>query len=278
MPGIAKKADNLLTRLDNIDFNTNLTPAKLQLKAIKDKLANVFGRGVSGAGNLAQSLTGALKTTYDDIIRFGGSAVENNGVLKLLNKNGDEVAQISNGKILPTKYFDDVAHSGATPIGQPANGYQVFKKGDDLIVKRMPDKSAYSTSELTELTQHPNAHVLERHGHDVTDEALIKRANSGVAPDGSTIASGNPPPYSSKFENPQKVTDALNNTKPGTTAFNNGVQQGNRKIVTYTTTSGNYGKGVPKNGNTFQNTNKVLAVYQDVGGGNYQLLTMYPDF
>lgn len=52
MPGIAKKADNLLTRLDNIDFNTNLTPAKLQLKAIKDKLANVFGRGASGAGNL----------------------------------------------------------------------------------------------------------------------------------------------------------------------------------------------------------------------------------
>jgi hypothetical protein len=142
----------------------------------------------------------------------------------------------------------------------------------------MPDKSAYSQAELTELTQLPEAHVLERHGHDVTDEALIKRANDGIAPDGSTTASGNPPPYSSKFESPQKVVDALNNTKSGTIAFSNGIQQGSIKKVTYITNSGTYGKGVPRNGNTFQTTNKVLAIYKDVGGGNYQSLTMYPDF
>jgi hypothetical protein len=235
-------------------------------------------REVNTPGNIAQSLTGALKNTYDDIIKFGGSAVENNGVLKLLNKNGDEIAEIANGKILPSKYFDDAVHSGATPIGQPANGYQVFKKGDDFVVKRMPDKSAYSQAELTELTQHPDAHVLERHGHDVTDEALIKRANSGIAPDGSTTYSGAPPPYSSKFESPEKLVDALDNTKPGTNAFSNGVQQGKIKKVTYVTSSGNFGKGIPRNGNTFQTTNKVLAIYEDMGNGNYKLLTMYPDF
>jgi|GEM_PF-3473850 len=233
---------------------------------------------VYNAGRLVDNLKGALKSTYDDIVRFGGSAVENNGVIRLLNSSGDEIATIANGKILPTKYYNASIHSGATPIGQPANGYQVFKNGDDLIVKRMPDKSAYSQSEINALTEHPNAHVLERHGHDVTDEALIKRANVGIAPDGSTIASGNPPPYSSKFESSQKVVEAFNNTKPGTIAFNNGVQQGNRKIVTYTSTSGNFGKGVPSNGNSFQTTNKVLAIYQDIGGGNYKLLTMYPDF
>lgn len=141
--------------------------------------------------------------------------------------------------------------------------------GGQLGIKRVPDKSSYNASELTELTQHPNAHVLERHGHDVPDEALIKRANEGIAPDGSTTASGNPPPYSSKFDSPDKVKDALNNTKPGTDAYNNGIQQGNRRIVRYTSESGNFGKGVPKDGSTFETTNKVLAIYQDVGGGDY---------
>ena len=61
-------------------------------------------------------------------------------------------------------------------------------------------------------------------------------------------------------------------------AYNNGIQQGNRRVVSYTSNSGNLGKGVPKDGTNFQSTNKVLAIYQDVGGGNYQLLTMYPDF
>jgi hypothetical protein len=261
---------------NEIQFS-NISKVKIWASiAFSEKEVNVL----NGAGNMAQSLTGALKSTYDDIISFGGSAIENNGILKLLNKNGIEVAQISNGKILPTKYFDDLAHSGATPIGQTANGYQVFKKGDDLVVKRMPDKSAYSANELTELTQYPDAHVLERHGHDVTDEALIKRANSGIAPDGSFSGSvSNPykPPHSSKFESSAKVKDALDNTRPGTTAFANGTQQGSTRIVTCTSTSGNFGKGVPKDGNTFIQMNEVKAIYKDVGGGNYQLLTMYPE-
>ncbi|MFV8354176.1 hypothetical protein ACNQGB_13835 [Flavobacterium sp. XS1P32] len=214
---------------------------------------------------LVQRLTAPLKSTYDDILRSGGSVVENNGILKLLSKNGNEVAQITFGKILPNKYFDDVANSGATPIGQPTNGYQVFKKGDDLVVKRMPDKSAYSSSELTELTQHPNAHVLERHGHDVTDEALIKRANDGIAPDGSHIGNTMPytkPPYSSKFENPQQLQKALNNTKPGTAAFNSAPITGsNTKVVYHTLTDGStYGKGVPKDGQVFQQSTKVRAI------------------
>ena len=227
--------------------------------------------------------TGGLKTTYDDILRSGGSVVENNGVLKLLSKNGDEVAQISNGKILPTKYFDDVAHSGAIPIGQPANGYQVFKKGDDLVVKRMPDKSAYSANELTELQQHPKGHTLERHGHDVTDEALIKRANEGIAPDGSYIGNNptNPPkpPYSSKFETPQQLQKALNNTRPGTSAFNSTPIVNGRKTVIHELTDGTtYGKGVPKDGNTFQQAKKVRAGYEEVSPNNWQLVTMFPDF
>jgi hypothetical protein len=232
---------------------------------------------LQGAGNIAQSLTGALKTTYDDIIRIGGSAVENNGVLKLLSKNGDEVAQISNGKILPTKYFKEADHAGATAIGQPANGYQVFKKGDDLVVKRMPDKSAYSQTEINALTEHSDAHVLERHGHDVTDEALTKRATTGKAPDGSTTYNGAPPPYSSKFENAEKLKDALNNTKPGSANFNPPAT-GNTYAFDYPLTGQSntpFGYGIPSGGGNPVQMNRVKVIYKKEGG-IWKLQTMYP--
>lgn len=204
--------------------------------------------------------------------------------LKLLNENGgSEVAEVtSEGALVPKKY-DFVPSKGkpkpgGKPIGEPQNGYQVYKHGDEVSVRRVADKSGYSQSQLNELTQHPKAHVLERHGHDVTDDALIRRANTGIAPDGSTTANRKPPPYSSKFDSPQKVIEALNNTKPGTPAFNNGIQQNDRRIVEFTSTTGDFGKGVRKDGFTFETTNKVLAIYQDLGGGDYQILTMYPDF
>ncbi|MEQ9425855.1 MAG: hypothetical protein RJQ09_15630 [Cyclobacteriaceae bacterium] len=74
------------------------------------------------------------------------------------------------------------------------------------------------------------------------------------------------------------MKSGLDNTGPGTSAWDNGVQSGNRRIVSYTSSSGDLGKGVPRNGSTFESTNKVLAIYEDLGGGNYQILTMYPDF
>ena len=264
-----------------------LTRSVEELNLVSKNLDNITNAGGylkwKALQNSVQRLTVALKSTYDDIIRSGGSVVENNGILKLLSKNGDEVAQISNGKILPTRYFDDVAHIGATPIGQPANGYQVFKKGDDLVVKRMADKSAYTANELTELQQHSKGHTLERHGHDVTDEALIKRANEGIAPDGSYIGNNptNPPkpPYSSKFETPQQLQKALNNTRPGTPAFNSTPAVNGRKTVIHELTDGTtYGKGVPKDGNTFQQSKKVRAGYEEVSPNNWQLVTMFPDF
>ncbi len=202
---------------------------------------------------------------------------KNGDNIKLSDASGNALGEFKNGNLLPDKY-DFPVNANARPVGDINNGYQVFKNGNNLSVRRVPDKSAYNSSELTELTQHPRAHVLERHGHDVTDDALIKRANTGKAPDGSTTASGNSPPYSSKFDGPNEVTEALKNTKPGTEAFNNGIRQGNRRIVSYISELGDFGKGVPKDGSIFVTTNKVLAIYQDIGGGNYQLLTMYPDF
>ncbi|NJO00939.1 MAG: hypothetical protein HC880_03920 [Bacteroidia bacterium] len=195
---------------------------------------------------------------------------KNGSNLKLADVSGNTLGEFKNGNLLPEKY----ATTG-TPRGEVVNGYQVVDNNGTLALKRVPDKSAYNASELTELTQHPNAHVLERHGHDVTDDALIKRAQTpSVAPDGNVA--NNPPSHSSKFNSPDDLREGLNSTKPGTTAFNNGVQQGNTRVVTYTSTKV-LGKGVSRNGSSFVDMQKVKAVYRDVGGGNYQLITMYPE-
>ena len=222
-----------------------------------------------------------LKTDVDWLKRvddWDGAGVQlskNGDNLKLADGSGNALGEFKNGDLLPEKY-DFPVNASSTPVGDVNNGYQVFKDGSgNLSVRRVPDKSPYNASELTELTQHPNAHVLERHGHDVTDDALIKRAQTpSVAPDGKVA--NNPPPHSSKFNSADDLKEGLNNTRPGTTAFNNGVQQGNTRIVTYTSTKV-LGKGVPRNGNSFVNMQKVKAIYRDVGGGNYQLITMYPE-
>jgi len=78
----------------------------------------------------------------------------------------------------------------------------------------VPETSAYSQAELDFLDQHRSAHVLERHGHDVTDDALIRRAtgegsplpNQSYAPDGDLAGI---PPHSSKFRSEQMVKEAI---------------------------------------------------------------------
>lgn len=69
----------------------------------------------------------------------------------------------------------------------------------------------------------------------------------------------------------------MNNTKQGTPAWNSGQQQGIRRVVEYESVN-IVGKGVPRDGTNFVTTKKIFAVYEDVGGGNYQLITMYPSF
>ena len=209
--------------------------------------------------------------------KSGVSLQKNVNNFILTDASGNVIGEYKNGNLLPEKY----ANNG-TPIGDVINGYQLVDNNGTLSWKREPDKSQYNNSELNELTQHMNAHILERHGHDVTDDALIKRANRGIAPDGSTI--GNPsspikPPYSSRFETSDQLKSALNNTRPGTIAFNAEPTNNGTKVVTHTLTDGTtYGKGVPKDGNTFVQSIKVRAVYREVSPNNFQLLTMFPDF
>jgi hypothetical protein len=205
-----------------------------------------------------------------------GATLSHSSGQTVLQKAGVEVAEIKNGQLLPTKY-----ESAGTAVGDVTDGYQVVKNGNTWGVKRVPDTAPYSPSELTELTQHPQAHVLERHGHDVCDEALIKRANYGIAPDGSTIGNSSSPvrpQYSSKFETSDQLKKALQNTNPTSSAW--ATKQPNKYggwDVTHELTDGTfYGKGVPKFTNSFQKMNKVLASYAETSPGKFELVTMYP--
>jgi hypothetical protein len=207
----------------------------------------------------------------------GAELVTENGVTKL-RQNGQDILEIKNEKILPIKY--DYPVSSGTVVGEAANGYQVVKIGGELKVKRVPETNGYDANTLAQLTgpnAHPNCHVLQRHGHDVTDDALIKRANSSpsIAPDGSTIP--NPPSHSSKFDSPAKVLEGVNNTKPGTPAWTAGTADGDSWVVLYTSPN-IVGKGVPKNTSNFLTTDKIRAVYKNMGDGTYKLLTMFPEF
>ncbi|MEZ4986321.1 MAG: hypothetical protein R2795_14990 [Saprospiraceae bacterium] len=187
-----------------------------------------------------------------------------------LTKNGQQILEIRNNKILPDKY--DYPVSGGTPVGEASNGYQVVKNGNDLSVRRVPETAGYSQSDLAFLTQHPSAHVLERHGHDVTDAALIKRSTTGIAPDGHSTGI---PPHSSKFRDQQAVMDAIDNVKPGTPAFAAREQQPNGLWVVEH--PGNFGYGYANGGAGPVQMFKVTAVYSQNANGFFELITMYPN-
>jgi hypothetical protein len=213
-----------------------------------------------------------------------------------------EVAEIQNGVLIQRVYSDGATLPNELPVGTAKDGMQLYKSGNNWRLARVADTSPYSSTELQKLTQNGDAHTLERHASDVTDEALIKRSSSGIAPDGSTIGNNTvpistppptfrTPPYSSKFETPAQLKKALANTEPGSAAFNtprvgnsgSGYQQlsnGDRIVYHDLADGTQYGKGVPRNSSTFQQSTMVRAFYKKVGTGpnDYELLTMFPDF
>ena len=201
-----------------------------------------------------------------------------------LSKNGKQILEVKNNKILPDKYDFDPStgkpKTGGTAVGEPANGYQVYKHGDDISVRRVPETSGYSQSEIDFLTNSPDGHALQRHGHDVTDEALIKRSTEGITPDGelNNFPAGG---VSSKFSNEQAVKDAINNVKPGTPAYDAGelvVDQATGEVRRIVEAPGNYGYGFKANGKGGpQQMQKVTAVYKQTSDGSFKLETMYPN-
>ena len=267
-----------LTNEDLILLNSDLDNVDLLNQFIeKPELVDAWGM-LKSLGEESLKIDSVWLKRVSDWDSVGIQFTKEDDKLKLIDASGNIFGEFKNENLLPNKYVNV-----GVLKGDIINGYQLVESRGNLGFKRIPDKSPYSASELTMLTQHPNAHVLERHSFDVTDDSLIKRANEGIAPDGSRIGRRNrppvKPPHSSKFENSSQLKLALENTKPGTLAFNSvGVDNG-VKVVTHELFDGTmYGKGVPKNGNTFIESTKVRAVYREVSPNNFQLLTMFPDF
>lgn len=86
-----------------------------------------------GADEIITSLSGTLKSTYDDLISAGlKSEVKANSIL-LKNAKNETVAIIFNNKITPTKWKWDykAAQEGYTKTVTD-EGYWLLKKGDDI--------------------------------------------------------------------------------------------------------------------------------------------------
>ena len=86
-------------------------------------------------------------------------------------------------------------------------------------------------ADIAKLRANSAAHTIERHGFEVTDDLLKRRAIEGIAPDGSSIAKkqggqrvGNViPPMSSKFKDADSMKKALNAVDENTDAFQNAL-------------------------------------------------------
>lgn len=206
-----------------------------------------------------------------------------NGNLQL-NHSSIKIGEFKNGNLIPenNKYDFSPTHSyTGTAIGKPINGYQIIDKGNTRKIRRVPDKSAYSQNEISALTNHPKSHTLERHGHDVPDDALVKRAGTpSVAPDGKTIPT--PPSHSSKFENPDRLKDALNETGPNSSSWNPPSNPVNGRTYYRSYTDPNqvpFGYGIPAGGGISNKVqmHKVEAYYNyQAATGKWELSTMYP--
>src|SRR6056297_786530 len=196
-----------------------LTQLKSDLASAGDDLINFFvDKGKDGLKAWEGLFNTSLRIDIPWLTRASkwldeGAEFAADGTGKL-TKNGEDILQIKNDKILPDKFdFDPSTQKpkpGGTAIGEPSNGYQVYKHGDDLSVRRVPSEAGISPSNISTLNGGGKCHCLHRHGADVTDDALKKRATEGRAPDGSARTRNNDaetyiPPKSSKFNSPEKV-------------------------------------------------------------------------
>jgi hypothetical protein len=217
--------------------------------------------------NISTYLNGNNITIIDFVDEFG------NNTLQLKNISGDNVGRIVNERLICTKKASNVV--SVVSLGDVITGCQVVLIDGKAFILRVPNKTNFSSNNLSILE---SGHTLERHGWDVTDEALLLRANKGIAPDGNLT---NPPPYSSKFGSKAQLEEALNNSKPGSDNFLNTVAEVNGdKIVKIQSPSGTYfGYGIPKNKNLSDKIfmNNVKAIYKIQPDGSYNLITMYPD-
>lgn len=101
------------------------------------------------------------------------------------------------------------ADFGSPDVMAPGGvGTKNLKKTDGTQKVSVIPAGKYTPEELAILKYNNGSHAIERHGDHVTDEQLIHRARTGIAPDGNN--GKKPPPLSSKFDNKENMMAAAN--------------------------------------------------------------------
>jgi hypothetical protein len=195
---------------------------------------------------------------------------EGNGDYKILH-NGVEIGLIKNGTLLSTDYIEGFSKSN--PVGPVINGCQVFEDGGKFRVVRVSDTSPYYSLEKKWLQGSPRAHCLEKHGPDVSEEALQYRALTGVAANGEL---GGIVP-SSKFESAERVQFALGKVYPGSDLFEANYTPGANSGVIKNVDLGEV-IGYGYDGTTLKTgITHVTAVWHKNAAGEWFLRTMFPE-
>jgi len=226
----------------------------------------------------------AVRLKYSNV--GGDGDGDGDGLQLVAQSDGRVIGQFHNNNLVPvynnknTLYrLNEARRNGtATPVGNPENGYQTYKVGDELYVLRVTDTSGLSATDIRNLTAHPESHTLGRHGADVTDEQLLTRAQTGIAPDGSKTS---PPNFSSSFNSPQQVVRAQNDIQAQIIreGDNFQVNQDGSRTITISSSEA-YGRGLPANAQSFgemvQMTGIKATLKQHPVTGEWQfvLLTM----
>jgi len=237
-------------------------------------------------------------------IKTGGNNPARIGSLQITDPSGRIIGEIYDGKVIPIhnnvhKLYEvtralnqnpvgsvgplipvnSVGPNGplAIRVGEVENGYQtVLYKGDYYII-RDANTSSIPARDLDALVAHQSSHTIGRHGPDVTDEQLLLRAQTGIAPDGSNL--GSPPPLSTRFgSNEQMVIakdDFFDEIDAGRYTTSN---DGTERIVELLS-SDVYGQGIQSGapaGTLPTDVTGVTARLRKDDEGVWQIVTMHP--
>jgi hypothetical protein len=190
---VAKSIDDLPEKVKNLvsNFENEATKAKF-ISDYFEEGAEAFRKAVGEDLGLVESWK-TIKYCGDDEL---AKLATNRDELDIVAKNADEISA--------------------------AGGYKVWKNAS------IPN---LTPTDLAKLRGSQYSHTLERHGFEVSDDLLKRRATEGIAPDGSSIAKkqGNQrignviPPMSSKFKDAASMKKALNAVDENTVAFQNAL-------------------------------------------------------
>jgi len=126
-------ADDLLLDFVETQFSKNAISETdyLALKAKRgEELITAIDDVLSGVIKLADNLTGAVKSTFDELVEAGIRHVDDGSTIKFFDSKGDEIAVIAENKFAPKKWTLQRTKGGDF-VSQTETGYNLIKNGDE---------------------------------------------------------------------------------------------------------------------------------------------------